>query len=66
MDIKFFEHELTTLTNIHSVDNYLNTPDFILAQFVVDYLESFKKATKERDDWCGFNTTLTTDTKVLK
>ena len=34
-------------------ENESNTPDFILAEYLMSCLEAFDKATKMRDDWYG-------------
>ena len=38
--MKKFKINLERIINCHGVDNDLGMPDFILAQMVVDYLES--------------------------
>lgn len=43
--------ELTALLNKFSVENESDTPDFILAEFMIKCLESFKAATNKRTDW---------------
>jgi hypothetical protein len=45
--------ELTALLNKHSRENISNTPDFILAYYLLDCLSAFDKATLQRDDWYG-------------
>lgn len=49
-----FEKELQELINKHSQENPSGTPDFILSNYVLDCLETFKNATTERDRWYGF------------
>ena len=44
-----FEEELTGLLNRYSIENESDTPDFVLAQFVLDCLGAWKKATAARD-----------------
>lgn len=51
-----FEQELTALINRHSQENLSNTPDFILAQYVLDALLAFNRATSARDQWHGIKT----------
>ena len=46
-----FRKDLEGLINSVSMENGSNTPDFILAEFLVDSLEAFDKATKARDKW---------------
>lgn len=48
-----FREQLTSLINRHSKENGSNTPDFILADYLNRALESFDKATLERDHWYG-------------
>jgi len=48
-----FRNELEDLINSHSMENGSNTPDGILAQYLIDSLASFDKATKNRDSWYG-------------
>ena len=45
--------ELTTLLNCYSEENEINTPDFMLAKFMLSCLEAFNVATRERDRWYG-------------
>ena len=45
--------ELTTLLNGYSEENESNTPDFILAKYMLMCLENFNVATRERDRWYG-------------
>lgn len=51
MDLK---RELTTLLNRTSRENKSDTPDFLLAEFMLGCLESFERATKKRDKWYRF------------
>lgn len=48
-----FTKELTDLLNKHNVDNTLQTPDFILADYVVANLKSMKRMQQDRDKWLG-------------
>lgn len=48
-----FRNELETLINKHSAENKSNTPDFILARFIEDSLDTFDKATASREEWYG-------------
>lgn len=48
-----FQTELEQLINRHSRENNSNTPDFILAEFMLATLQAFDKATKTRDAWYG-------------
>lgn len=46
-----FRKELASLINCHSKENVSDTPDFILAEYLVDCLQAFDKATRLRDTW---------------
>ncbi len=46
-----FEKELEELINCHSMENASNTPDFILAEYMQDCLNSFNKAANQRQVW---------------
>lgn len=41
-----FERELTTLINIHSMEQESNTPDYILARLMVGTLELYEQTLK--------------------
>ena len=43
-----FQKELSSLINCHSQENNSNTPDFVLAEYLIDCLKAFNKATNER------------------
>jgi hypothetical protein len=51
--VKTFEGELSSLINKYSKENGSNTPDFILAQYLNECLESFNKASRAREKWFG-------------
>jgi hypothetical protein len=48
-----FRKELETLINCNSMENGSNTPDFILAQYLVDCLQTFDKTVRHREEWYG-------------
>lgn len=48
-----FRDELRDLINKHSLENGSNTPDFILAQHLVDSLAAFDASVQRREEWCG-------------
>jgi len=48
-----FEKELRGLVNKHSMEGDSNTPDFILAQFLLGCLAAFTVATQQRETWYG-------------
>lgn len=48
-----FEKELELLINKYSKESKSNTPDFILADYMKNSMESFHLATRLRDNWYG-------------
>jgi hypothetical protein len=48
-----FETELRRLINRTCRENESNTPDFILAKYLAECLNSFNSATRKRDNWYG-------------
>jgi hypothetical protein len=48
-----FELQLEQLINSHSKENDSNTPDFILAQYLIACLEAFNRASLAREKWYG-------------
>lgn len=48
-----FRNELEQLLNKHSLENNSNTPDFILAEYLVNCLGAFDLATEHREEWYG-------------
>ena len=59
------EEELRALLNKHSAENGSNTPDYILASYLMNCLIAFNEAMLNREAWYGRRTTtpkvLTTD-----
>ncbi len=45
--------EIRETLNRHSRENASNTPDFILATYLIECLVAFEHATMQRDDWYG-------------
>lgn len=45
--------EVSALLNKHSRENESDTPDFILAEYLMRALESYEKAISDRDRWHG-------------
>lgn len=43
--------KLELIINFHSQENESDTPDFILADYLIDCLNAFDKATKRRTEW---------------
>lgn len=50
---KKFKEELTELINKHSLENKSNTPDYILAEYLINCLDTFNKATNARSKFYG-------------
>lgn len=46
--------ELAALLNNYCMENGSNSPDFILADYLLGCLKAFDKATKRRDKWHGY------------
>lgn len=47
------EQELTRVLNRHSAETASNTPDFILAQYLLSCLAAFNAAVQQRETWYG-------------
>lgn len=48
-----FAKDLEQLINRHSMENGSNTPDFILAEFMMNALQSYERAIYQRTSWHG-------------
>lgn len=48
-----FRKEIENLINSHSLENGSDTPDFILAEYLTDCLETFDKTIQKREKWYG-------------
>ena len=48
-----FRKELETLINKHSMENGSDTPDFLLAEYLTDCLNTFEKTMQKREKWYG-------------
>ncbi len=46
-----FRKKLGDLINCYSMENGSNTPDFILAQFLIHCLQAFDSVVNQRNDW---------------
>lgn len=47
------EKEISAVLNCHSAENGSDTPDFILAQYLLACLAAFDAAAKKREVWYG-------------
>ena len=54
-NVSEFLNELTKLLNKYSMENESNTPDFILAQHLINSLHAFETAVNKREGWYGKN-----------
>lgn len=45
--------DLTSTLNAHSAENGSNTPDGVLAEYLLDCLAAFNKASQKREQWYG-------------
>jgi len=48
-----FKKELEQLLNKYSIENESNTPDYILAQYLIGALELFNVIVTRRENWYG-------------
>lgn len=48
-----FERELEQLLNRHSMENDSDTPDFVLARYLVECLGAWNAAVQHRENWYG-------------
>ena len=48
-----FEKELENVINRYCMENGSNTPDFILATYLVNCLKTFNKISRRREKWYG-------------
>ena len=48
-----FESELAHLLNRYSQENASNTPDWILAQYLLGCLTAWEAAIQQREEWYG-------------
>ena len=51
-----FRKELTTLLNSYSRENDSNTPDYILAEYMLNCYSAFNNAVNARESWYGRKT----------
>jgi len=65
MEEDTLEHKLSQLLNFFSSENGSNTPDFILALYMIECLKAFNNAVNHRETWYGrklkFSTTETVE-----
>lgn len=51
---RLFTDELEGLINKYCVENESNTPDYLLARYLMDALRAYERVVKDRDNWFGF------------
>lgn len=56
-----FRKEIETIINTHSLENGSDTPDYILAQYLLSCLLAFDEAVKCREVWHGRKTLPTSE-----
>lgn len=62
-----FEQELTKLLNKHSQETQSQTPDYILAKYLVGCLRSFEEAHSAKKEWfAGMDDTFSAATTSFK
>ena len=49
-----FTRALAALVNCHSRENGSDTPDYLLADYLMGCLRAYEAATVARDKWCGY------------
>ena len=50
---KTLQEDIAAVLNRHSVENASNTPDFILAMYLLNCLAAFDEAVQQRETWYG-------------
>lgn len=61
-----FAQRLDRLLNAHSQENASNTPDFILAQYLLGCLALWNTTTQQRETWYGRDASLCATAGVLQ
>lgn len=59
------KNELRALLNSHSAENASNTPDFLLAEYMLGCLEIYNITIQKRDAWRGCTDTAPGGRRVL-
>jgi len=52
-DEEFFEYELTKLLNKYNMEPASGTPDFVLAEYLLNCWRNFNKCVQDRSQWRG-------------
>jgi hypothetical protein len=53
-DLERFKEELTALINSCSLESISHTPDFVLANYLVECLHNYQASVARRDQWYGY------------
>lgn len=57
-----FRESLTHIINCHSRESFSNTPDYLLASYLLDCLSAFDRTVNAREAWHGRATSLANNT----
>lgn len=55
IDDETLKRDLSKLMNIHGIDTECSTPDYILAEYLIDCLKSYKKLDDANRTWHGLS-----------
>lgn len=55
MDDENLKQELSKIMNMHGIDTECSTPDYILAEYLIDCLKSYKKIDNANRTWHGLS-----------
>lgn len=55
IDDETLKRDLSKLMNIHGIDTECSTPDYILAEYLIDCLKSYKKLDNANRTWHGLS-----------
>lgn len=55
MDDENLKRELSKIIKIHGIDTMCSTPDYLLAEYLIDCLKSFKKLDDANRTWHGLS-----------
>ena len=55
MNDEDLKRQLSVIMNTHGIDNECSTPDYILAEYLIDCLKSYKKIHDDNRIWHGLS-----------
>lgn len=61
-----FRRELASLLNRYSMENESNTPDYMLADYLIECLRALDRTIRTREQWYGRNPDRGPGTAVLR